>query len=135
MLERDRTATRHFGFADSGWLAKKLMAFYRSNDPAVSDIAAGAVQDHYTEDAEGMRFYILDPVVTPREFRELSRLISAAFPDGDFMDFCRENNVKYGSYYVYDLRTDPECAFEGFDFDAVWTRDEASGLPVLRIFG
>ena len=133
-LDRERTEPGLYGFADSGWLACKLMAFYRSNDPGISDIDGDAVQDHYTADAEGMRFYIFDPNVKYREYRELSALISAAFPDGDFMDFCRENNVKYGSYCVYDLRTDPECTFEGFDFDAVWIRDDESGLPVLRIF-
>ena len=133
-LDREMSEPGRWGFADSGWLACKLMAFYRSNDPGISDIDGDAVQAHYTADAEGMRFYILDPGLKYREYRELSALISAAFPDGDFMDFCRENNVKYGCYYAYDLRTDPDSAFEGFDFDAVWTRDEESGLPVLRIF-
>ncbi|MBR6399231.1 MAG: hypothetical protein IKS06_10120, partial [Lachnospiraceae bacterium] len=94
----------------------------------------GTVQDLYADDITGQTFYVLDPTIKPREYQELSHLIQAAFPGTTFMDFCRENNVKYGSYYVYDLRNDPDCTFEGFDFDAVWTRDEASGLPVLRIF-
>ena len=94
------------------------------------------MQDHYTQDAGETRNYILDPGTKPREYRELSNLISAAFPDGDFGDFCRENGVKYGMYYVYDLRDlreEGECSFEGFDFDSVWAWGQ-DGLPVLRIF-
>jgi hypothetical protein len=112
--------------------ANKFMCFYRSDDPYYSEISPDAVQDHYTQDAGETRSYILDPSTKPREYGELSRLISAAFPDGDFEDFCRERGVKYGIYYVYDLGKDPECSFEGFDFESVWILDD--GTPVLRIF-
>ena len=115
-----------------GFQTLKFHAFYRSDDPFDSDISADTVQDHYTEEAAGMRTYILDPEIKPREYRELSRLITAAFPDGDFKDFCRERGVKYGIYYVYDLGKDPECSFEGFDFESVWFLED--GTPVLRIF-
>lgn len=122
------------GFEDEGWLGTKFLCWYRSNDPESSEITDEAVQDHYTNDAEGVRFYILEPTIKPREYTSLSKLISAAFPDGDFMDFCREMNVKYGMYDAYDLRFDPDCAFEGFDFDTVWTWGKDGGLPVLRLF-
>ena len=42
--------------------------------------------------------------------------------------------MKYGAYCAYDLRADPECAFDGFDFGVIWTRGE-DGLPVPRLFG
>ncbi len=122
-----------------GWLANKLMAFYSfytgtvgmGNGPAVDlDMA----QSLYTDDLTDVTFYVLDPETKSREYRELSKIISAAFPDGDFEDFCRENHVKYGAYYAYDLRADPECAFDGFDFGVIWTRGE-DGLPVPRLFG
>ena len=116
-----------------GFEAHKFLAFYRTDDPYYSDVSPDAIQNHYTADADEERFYMLDPSVKKRELRELSRLISYAFPDGDFEDFCRENGVKYGMYYVYDLGDDPECSFEGFDFDSVWTWE--GELPVLRIFG
>ena len=50
------------------------------------------------------------------------------------MDFCAAHHVKYGSYYCYDLRTDPDCAFEGFDFGGIWNTSDGA-LPTLSIFG
>ncbi|MBR4895830.1 MAG: hypothetical protein IKZ41_05340 [Clostridia bacterium] len=135
------------GMHDGGWQANKLMAFYyKSTAAEVREALAedtwlgslGAVsldmaQSLYTDDINDVTFYVLDPDTKWREFRELSKIITAAFPDGDFEDFCRENHVKYGAYYAYDLREDPECAFEGFDFGTIWTREEG-GLPVPRLF-
>ena len=71
--------------------------------------------------------------LTPREYAELSNLIGEAFPDGGFEAYCRDNGVKYGCYYVYDLRSDPDPTFEGFDPD-LWNVTPG-GLPTLKIFG
>ena len=132
---------------DDGWQANKLMSFYYERTVAevrealaegtwqgsLGAVSIDMAQSLYTDDISDVAFYVLDPDVKPREYSELSLLISAAFPDGDFEDFCRENAVKYGAYYVYDLRADPECAFEGFDFDVIWDREDGR-LPVLRLF-
>ena len=92
-----------------------------------------AARDLIAADMDDMDVWTLDPDLKPREYAELSELIAAAFPDGSFMDFCRENGIKYGTFYAYDMREngafDPE-AFGG----AYWTRNEA-GQPVLGIFG
>ena len=106
--------------------SKKFFAFYCEN-VAARDLG----QDLFTSDAADEIFYQLDPHTKPREYAELSALISKAFPDGDFENFCREAGLKYGCYCVYDLRGDPEPSFEGFD-PAIWT---GGSLPTLRIFG
>ena len=121
------------GMHDDGWLANKLMSFYCEKTEETETIDLDMAQSLYTDDLTDVTFYVLDPDTKWREFRELSKIITAAFPDGDFEDFCRENHVKYGAYYAYDLRKDPECAFEGFDFGAIWDRGEG-GLPVPRLF-
>ena len=48
-------------------------------------------------------------------------------------NFCRENNIKYGIYYVYDMRNGGDWDSQAFD-PALWTKND-DGLPVLRIFG
>ena len=91
-----------------------------------------AAQDLFADEI-GDRVYVLDPEVKPREYAELSGLIASAFPDGSFTDYCRENGIKYGTYYVYDLRNGGEWEKRAFD-PALWTEND-EGLPVLRIFG
>ncbi len=116
----------------AGWQAEKFSAFYCTTDALKLD--EEAVRNLYLEDTEDGVFYMLDPGTKTREYRELRWLIEAGFPDGDFMDFCAAHHVKYGSYYCYDLRTDPDCAFEGFDFDGIWNTSDGA-LPTLSIFG
>lgn len=41
--------------------------------------------------------------------------------------------MKYGAYHNYDLRSDKDCVFEGFDFDTIWKMDK-DGTPKLRLF-
>ncbi len=132
---------------DDGWQANKFRSFYCERTVAevrealaegtwqgsLGVVSLDMAQSLYTDDLSEVAFYVLDPDIKPREYRELSTIITAAFPDGDFEDFCRENHVKYGAYYVYDLRDDPECTFDGFDFDAIWDRGDGR-LPVLRLF-
>ena len=91
-----------------------------------------AAQDLFADEI-GDRVYVLDTEVKPREYSKLSALISLAFPDGSFEDYCRENGIKYGTYYVYDLRNGAEFEKGAFD-PAIWAENN-EGLPVLRIFG
>jgi len=114
---------------DPGWHMNKFLSFYIVGSPAEN---TEITQDFYTGDAGEETFYLLDTDLKPREYAELSKLIALAFPGNSFGDFCRENGVKYGCYYAYDLRADPGCAFEGFDFDSIWSREDR--LPVLRLF-
>lgn len=111
------------------WSGRKMQAFYCQGDYRELEIAAS----QYTTDNTDTVFYILDPECKPREIRELSRLMIEGFKGVNFEDFCRENNVKYGMYYCYDLRYTTECDFEGFDFNCIWTR-KGHGNPTLRLF-
>jgi len=111
------------------WPGQKIRSFYMQGDYRDLEIAAS----QYTTDNTNTVFYILDPESKPREIRELSRLILEGFSDVSVEDFCRENSVKYGKYYCYDLRGLTECSFGGFDFDSIWTRSGHSN-PTLRLF-
>ena len=113
--------------------AVQFFCYYVKAEPGKETINFETVQNLVTQELSEQPVYVLDPTIKPRESQTLRISIKAAFPDGDFGDFCRENNVKYGCYYGYDLRSDPDCAFEGFDFGAIWSRD-GDGLPVLRLF-
>ncbi len=119
-----------YGF--DGWLGERFDAFYGSH--CATGDRRDVIQNFYLEDVEGEVFYLLDPETKPREYEALSDFISLAFPDGDFMDYCAEHHVKYGTYYCYDLRTDADCSFEGFDFGGIWKTEEGA-LPTLSIFG
>lgn len=112
------------------WSGMKFNAFYVQGDYRELDIAPS----NYTTDNTDTVFYVLDPEVKVRELRELSRLLKTAFENDDFEEFCRENNVKYGKYYCYDLSVEQDCTFTGFDFDSIWTKYE-TGNPSLRLFG
>ena len=63
----------------------------------------------------------------------MSEILSLIFEGDEFLECCRENGVKYGAYDNYDLRREPDCAFEGFDFGSIWIMDN-DGLPKLRLF-
>jgi len=114
---------------DYAWEANKFWAFYAT-------CKYGMVQDFMTYDVTvdetGNYPYLLDPDLKARERRELSRLISTVFTGEEFIEFCQQNGVKYGAYDNYDLRREPDCAFEGFDFDYIWKWGE-DGLPKLRL--
>lgn len=112
------------------WSGQKMLSFYMQSD-YYTELEIAASQ--YTTDNTNTVFYLLDPECKPREIRELSRLILEGFKDVSFEDFCRENSVKYGTYYCYDLRGLTECSFGGFDFDNIWTRSGYSN-PTLRLF-
>ncbi len=111
------------------WNGNKLKSFYLQGDYRELEIAA----TQYTTDNSYTVFYILDPESKPREIRELSKLITEGFGGADPVEFCREHNVKYGTYYCYDLRGVTECDFDGFDFDSIWYRDGHKN-PTLRLF-
>ena len=111
------------------WSGQKMRSFYMQGDYRDLEIAA----NQYTTDNSYTVFYILDPEAKPREVRELSKLITEGFKDVSVEDFCRENSVKYGKYYCYDLRYLTECSFGGFDFDNIWIRRGHSN-PMLRLF-
>lgn len=78
-------------------------------------------------------FYMLDPMTKERERKELSKILAEAFPGEVLIAYCQENGVKYGAYHNYDLRTDKDCTFEGFDFDTIWKMGD-DGTPKLRLF-
>lgn len=112
--------------------ANKFRAFYTKKDVSWPNSFYEVAQDLMMQEPEEISvYYVLDPDLKPREYTDLSNLIGEAFPDGGFEAYCRDNGVKYGCYYVYDLRDDPAPTFEGFD-PAIWTKD---GLPQLKIFG
>ncbi len=111
--------------------AQKFMAFYASTNFSM-------VQNYMTypieETPEGSYSYLLDPSLKDRERRALSQLIANVFTGEEFVKFCQENGVKYGAYDNYDLRREPDCDFEGFDFNYIWYRGEGEN-PTLRLFG
>ncbi len=125
------------------WNMNMFMSFYclkyAENAPDIGAASDNIVSPYYLAakdliaDEIGDRVYVLDPEVKPIEYTELSDLISLAFPDGSFEDYCRENGIKYGTYYVYDMRKCGEWDKGAFD-RAIWTEND-DGLPVLRIFG
>ena len=137
-------ASRIEATADRGEFDRtKFMAFYTMKYSETSPFTVEeldgivspyfyAAKDLIAKDIEDCVF-VLDPDTKPIEYTELSDLISLAFPDGSFEEYCRENGIKYGTYYVYDLRDGAEFDPEAFD-PAYWTRNE-EGLPVLSIFG
>lgn len=115
--------------------ANCFMAYYCLKEAGIPSawraVALDLIADRLEEeDPAGIDIYVCDPDLKPREYTGLSALVGEAFPDGGFEAYCRENGVKYGCYYVYDLRDDPAPTFEGFD-PAIWTDD---GLPQLKIF-
>lgn len=140
----DEIASRIEATADRGEFdMHKFMSFYTMKFSETSQFTIDeldgivspyflAAKDLIAKDIEECVF-VLDPEVKPREYTELSDLISLAFPDGSFEDYCRENGIKYGTYYVYDLRDGTVWEKGAFD-PAFWT-ENADGLPVLRIFG
>ena len=99
---------------DAGWNLNKFLAFYAT-------CKYGMVQDFMTYDVtvdeSGDYPYLLDPELKERERRELSKLISMVFEGDEFIEFCQRNGVKYGAYDNYDLRREPDCTYEGFDFN------------------
>lgn len=106
----------------------KLQAFY-------THFQSKDLQMYITTDiAEAdQAFYMLDPLTKERERQSLSKVLAAAFPGEALIECCQENGVKYGAYHNYDLRTDKDCTFEGFDFDTIWKMDN-DGTPKLRLF-
>nr|MCR5681718.1 hypothetical protein [Clostridiales bacterium] len=112
----------------------KFAAFYVRKPFGLTGAWRPVVQDLLARDAEELdAVYVCDPDMKPREYAELSGLIGEAFPDGGFEAYCRENGIKYGCYYVYDLRTEPDAHFEGFD-SAIWNVTPGE-RPTLKIFG
>ena len=116
--------------SDETWNANKFAAFYAT-------CQYGRVQEFMTYDMsleeEGEYPWLLDPDLKARERMELSKLLATVFEGEEFIEFCQENGVKYGAYDNYDLRREPDCTFEGFDFDYIWKWGE-DGLPKLRLF-
>lgn len=110
------------------WNSQTFNAFYCSSEYLAVDIS---LQNYITEKDEGMIYYLLDPTLKNREYKRLSELLSLAFPDNTFREFCMENHIKSGYYYCYDLRDTPDCTFDGFDFDFIWYDRES---PKLRLF-
>jgi hypothetical protein len=139
----DEIASRIEATADRGEFdMHKFMSFYTKKysetSPFTEEYLDGIVSPYFfaakdliAADIEDC-VYVLDPETKPIEYTELSDLISLAFPDGSFEEYCRENNIKYGIYYVYDMRKCGEWDKDAFD-PALWTNNE-DGLPVLRIF-
>ncbi len=114
--------------------ANMFRAFYTKKDVNWPNAFYEVAQDLMMQEPEAISvYYVLDPDLKPREYAELSNLIGEAFPDGGFEAYCRDNGVKYGCYYVYDLRSDPDPTFEGFDPD-LWNVTPGE-LPTLKIFG
>jgi len=111
------------------WNTAKLNAFYANATSFVYlDLP---YQSYLTAEDIGEEYYLLDPVTTPREYDELSKILALAFPGNTFREFCIENHIKSGYYACYDLRDTPDCTFDGFDFDCIWYDRES---PKLRLF-
>lgn len=102
--------------------AARISSFYA---PTASGFLRDiSIDDYLTKDGEGVTLHLLDPDYKPREYAMLREIIINAFPDEDFDEYCRNNNIKCGCYYCYDLRDDVECDFDGFDFGNIWDNDE-----------
>ncbi len=110
------------------WNSQTFNAFYCSSEYLAVDIS---LQNYITEKDEGMIYYLLDPTLKNREYQRLSELLSLAFPNNTFREFCIEHHIKSGYYACYDLRDTHDCTFDGFDFDYIWYDRES---PKLRLF-
>ncbi len=111
------------------WNFVKFLSFYTEVDSVFSQ----NYMTYEVDTVETERIYFLDPFLKDRERRMLAELIADVFTGEEFVKFCQENGVKYGAYDNYDLRREPDCDFEGFDFDYIWYREEGKN-PVLRLF-
>ncbi len=112
------------------------MLNYRMFNAFYTRVNYGFVQNYLTysvEDNAVEYTWLLDPYLSNRERKRLSQIVSDAFTGEEFVKFCQENGVKYGAYDNYDLRREPDCDFEGFDFDYIWYREDGRN-PVLRLF-
>ncbi|MBR5445725.1 MAG: hypothetical protein IKV57_06365, partial [Clostridia bacterium] len=98
-----------FRAVDDEWNLVKLASFYVY-------CRADEMQMYITKDISetGGYFYLIDPYTKGRERQELSSVISTIFTGDEFMQFCQENDVKYGAYHNYDLRYETDCSFDGF---------------------
>ncbi len=111
------------------WNSVKFLSFYTEIDSVFSQ----NYMTYEVDTVETERLYFLDPSLKERERRTLAELIADVFTGDEFVKFCQENGVKYGAYDNYDLRREPDCDFEGFDFDYIWYREDGQN-PVLRLF-
>lgn len=113
---------------DDEWNLVKLSSFYVY-------CKADEMQMYITKDISETSgyFYLVDPYTKERERQELSSVIATVFEGDEFIEFCQENNVKYGAYDNYDLRYEADCSFDGFDFNYIWRMGD-DGLPKLRLF-
>ncbi len=112
------------------WDYHKFVSFYATaNYALVQDFMTYPVEIEDEIDYP----YLLDPELKDRERWALSQLIADVYSDDEFAAFCQENGVKYGAYDNYDLRREPDCDFEGFDFNYIWYREKGQN-PVLRLF-
>ena len=109
-------------------------AFYcLKNAPASNNIGSQDFLTYAVDEAVPEIVYVLDPMLTVKERAKLSEILSLVFTGDEFYRICQENGVKYGAYDNYDLRREPDCAFEGFDFGSIWIMGD-DGLPKLRLF-
>ncbi len=107
-----------------------LLAFYTYKNLQLADAL-----ELVTSDPKGDVVWFFDPYASVHEYNMMSNKIASVFPEPEsFVDYCREKGLKYGCYYVYDLRTMPDTDFEGFDFENIWKMGD-NGRPELRIFG
>ncbi len=111
----------------TGW--EHWNAFYCLKD----NIASQDFLTYAVDDAVPELVYVLDPEMTLKERGTLSAILERVFTGDEFYRICQENGVKYGAYDNYDLRREPDCAFEGFDFGSIWIMGD-DGLPKLRLF-
>ena len=116
--------------------AVKLHAFYTNKNLSFSD-----AMELVTSEPGGDVVWFFDPYSSPREYKVITEMIAGVFTVNEktgeresFIDYCREHGLKYGVYYTYDLRFEPDTDFEGFDFDNIWKLG-GSSTPELRIFG
>ncbi|MBQ4605198.1 MAG: hypothetical protein IJB15_00740, partial [Clostridia bacterium] len=109
-------------------------AFYcLKNTPESSNIGSQDFLTYAVDETVPEPVYVLDPMLQVKERAKLSEILSRVFTGDEFYRICQENGVKYGAYDNYDLRREPDCAFEGFDFGSIWIMDN-DGLPKLRLF-
>ena len=111
----------------TGW--EHWFAFYCPK----TNIASQDFLTYAVDEAVPELVYVLDPELKGKERSALSEILSRVFTGDEFYRICQENGVKYGAYDNYDLRREPDCAFEGFDFGSIWIMGE-DGLPELRLF-
>ena len=89
-------------------------------------------ENYVVPSSAGDVIFDLDPTLPYfSEYMRVQNLLDSVYTSEELEDFCERYGIRLGAKYLYDLRGNAECSFEGFDFVSIWVRKEK---PELRIF-